>query len=66
MIGVIVISSKNATRRERTTVFSRVLVPVIYVIFVEDLKLVRWETKASSGSEGRDSPGLANGSAVHP
>lgn len=42
------------------TVISLVLVPVIFVIFVEDLKLVAWETKASLDAGPVDERELPN------
>ena len=40
------------------TLVTLVLVPVLYVIFVEDLRLVRWETEPDPLQE--DQPGTAD------
>ena len=38
------------------TVLTLVLVPVLYAIFVRDLKIVKWEAMGEGGHRGADSP----------
>jgi hypothetical protein len=47
------------------TLVTLVIVPVLYVIFVEDLHLVRWETETPASHHADDAHPASNGDA-HP
>jgi hypothetical protein len=47
------------------TLVTLVIVPVLYVIFVEDLHLVRWETESGAHQQLHDA-GSSNGHADAP